>query len=153
MTAMWSRQLCPMGRLSINEASMYFCGHTEDRTDQATWGVGAEAEQARLFQEAMRWAAATIQAAERARQATRQVRNLSPGTSGVLGPQPPETQSVGPAATAEEAIAMTVQHLPAGCGPTFPGTPEQLAVHEAATRPADGGSPRGGLTAGDRHGR
>jgi hypothetical protein len=47
---------------------------------------------------------------------------------------PLRTQTVGPALTAQDAIAMVVQHLPAGCGPAFPGTPEELAAHEAATQ-------------------
>ncbi|GGR36614.1 DUF6193 family natural product biosynthesis protein [Streptomyces netropsis] len=54
------------------------------------------------------------------------------GTYWVSGPL--RTQAVGPAATAQEAIAMVVQRLPAGCGPAFPGTPEELAVHEATTQ-------------------
>lgn len=47
---------------------------------------------------------------------------------------PLRTQTVGPALTAQDAIAMVVQRLPAGCGPAFPGTPEELAAHEAATQ-------------------
>ncbi|WP_234334610.1 DUF6193 family natural product biosynthesis protein [Streptomyces sp. NRRL B-1347] len=47
---------------------------------------------------------------------------------------PLRSQTVGLAATAQEAIAMVVQHLPAGCGPAFPGTPEELTAHEAATQ-------------------
>ncbi|KJY40976.1 hypothetical protein VR41_14185, partial [Streptomyces sp. NRRL B-1568] len=37
----------------------------------------------------------------------------------ISGPLRGET--IGPAATAQEAIAMVVQHLPAGCGPAFVG--------------------------------
>ncbi|MFE7076481.1 DUF6193 family natural product biosynthesis protein [Streptomyces sp. NPDC057620] len=44
------------------------------------------------------------------------------------------TQTVGPALTAQDAIVMVVQRLPAGCGPAFPGAPEELAAHEAAAR-------------------
>lgn len=51
------------------------------------------------------------------------------GTYWVSGPR--RTQTVGPAPTAQDAIAMVVQRLPAGCGPAFPGTPEELAAHEA----------------------
>jgi Family of unknown function (DUF6193) len=54
------------------------------------------------------------------------------GTFWVSGPL--RTQTVGPALTAREAIAMVVQRLPAGCGPAFLGTPEELAAHEAAAR-------------------
>ncbi|MFE7661355.1 DUF6193 family natural product biosynthesis protein [Streptomyces celluloflavus] len=42
-------------------------------------------------------------------------------------------ESVGPAATAEEAVAMVVERLPPNCGPAFVGTPEELAACEAAT--------------------
>ncbi|MEU7011870.1 DUF6193 family natural product biosynthesis protein [Streptomyces sp. NPDC046332] len=54
------------------------------------------------------------------------------GTYWVSGPLRSET--VGPAATAQDAIAMVVQHLPAGCGPAFVGTPEELAAQEATTQ-------------------
>ncbi|WAZ23470.1 DUF6193 family natural product biosynthesis protein [Streptomyces cinnabarinus] len=47
---------------------------------------------------------------------------------------PLRTQVVGPVATALEAAAMVVQRLPAGCGPAFLGTPEELAAHEARHR-------------------
>ncbi|MGW3399040.1 DUF6193 family natural product biosynthesis protein [Streptomyces hydrogenans] len=50
----------------------------------------------------------------------------------VSGPLHGET--VGPAATAQDAIAMVVQHLPADCGPAFLGTPEELAAHAATTQ-------------------
>lgn len=46
---------------------------------------------------------------------------------------PLRTESVGPAATAEEVAAMVVERLPPHCGPAFVGTREQLAAHEAAT--------------------
>jgi hypothetical protein len=45
---------------------------------------------------------------------------------------------VGPAETAAQALAMVVERLPAGGGPAFPGTAEELAAHEEAatgTRP------------------
>src|SRR5205814_653176 len=47
---------------------------------------------------------------------------------------PDRTQTVGPAATAQEAVAMAIERLPPGCGPAFVGTPQELAVHEAKTR-------------------
>ncbi|MFG3112866.1 DUF6193 family natural product biosynthesis protein [Streptomyces sp. NPDC048197] len=43
---------------------------------------------------------------------------------------PSRSQSVGPAPTAEAAIAMVVEGLPAGCGRAFVGTPEELAEKE-----------------------
>jgi hypothetical protein len=54
------------------------------------------------------------------------------GTYWVAGPL--RDQSVGPAATARDAVAMVVDRLPPGSGPAFVGTPEELAAHEAATR-------------------
>ncbi|MEU8872166.1 DUF6193 family natural product biosynthesis protein [Streptomyces javensis] len=51
---------------------------------------------------------------------------------------PLRSQTVGPAATAQEAIAMVVRRLPAGCGPAFLGNPEELAAqkpHWSGTRP------------------
>jgi hypothetical protein len=48
---------------------------------------------------------------------------------------PTRTQTVGPAATVHEAIAMVVERLPLGTGRAFVGTPEELAAHEAKTRP------------------
>lgn len=60
------------------------------------------------------------------------IQPASDGTYWVSGPLRSET--VGPAATAQDAIAMVVQHLPAGCGPAFVGTPEELAAHEATTQ-------------------
>ncbi|WP_019057153.1 DUF6193 family natural product biosynthesis protein [Streptomyces prunicolor] len=47
---------------------------------------------------------------------------------------PLRNQVVGPAATADEAIALVVQHLPADWGPAFFGDREALAAHEAETR-------------------
>jgi Family of unknown function (DUF6193) len=44
---------------------------------------------------------------------------------------PSRDQTVGPAASAREAVAMVVARLPPGCGPAFVGTPEELAAHEA----------------------
>ncbi|MFG2136572.1 DUF6193 family natural product biosynthesis protein [Streptomyces sp. NPDC048650] len=43
---------------------------------------------------------------------------------------PSRSQSVGPAPTAEAAIAMVVERLPPGCGRAFVGTPEELAEKE-----------------------
>lgn len=54
------------------------------------------------------------------------------GTYWVSGPL--RSESVGPASTAQEAIAIVVELLPAGCGAAFVGTPEELAAHEGATR-------------------
>ncbi|MCT9080383.1 DUF6193 family natural product biosynthesis protein [Streptomyces fulvoviolaceus] len=45
---------------------------------------------------------------------------------------PLRSESVGPAATPEQAVTMVVERLPPGCGPAFVGTPEELAIHEAA---------------------
>ncbi|MGA5046985.1 DUF6193 family natural product biosynthesis protein [Streptomyces arboris] len=44
---------------------------------------------------------------------------------------PLRSQTVGPAETVGEAIAMVLERLPVGCGPAFLGTPEELAAHEA----------------------
>ncbi|MFC0598341.1 DUF6193 family natural product biosynthesis protein [Streptomyces palmae] len=58
---------------------------------------------------------------------------IQPATGGgywVSGPH--RTQSVDPAATAQQAIAMVVERLPPGCGPAFVGTPEELAAYEAS---------------------
>ncbi|WP_407547696.1 DUF6193 family natural product biosynthesis protein [Streptomyces sp. Pv4-95] len=49
---------------------------------------------------------------------------------GFLVSGPSRSQSVGPAPTAEAAIAMVVERLPTGCGRAFVGTPEQLAEKE-----------------------
>ncbi|MEU9086951.1 DUF6193 family natural product biosynthesis protein [Streptomyces sp. NPDC048357] len=57
------------------------------------------------------------------------MRSSSLGVSGPL-----RTQTAGPAATAQEAVDIVVQHLPAGCGPAFLGTSEELAAHEATTQ-------------------
>ncbi|MER7026180.1 MULTISPECIES: DUF6193 family natural product biosynthesis protein [Streptomyces] len=48
---------------------------------------------------------------------------------------PLRTESVGSAATVEDAIAVVVAKLPANAGPAFVGTPEQLAAHEALLDP------------------
>ena len=45
---------------------------------------------------------------------------------------PLRSESVGPAPTPAQAVAMVVERLPPGCGPAFVGTPEELAVHDAA---------------------
>ncbi|MFI1396903.1 DUF6193 family natural product biosynthesis protein [Streptomyces sp. NPDC020681] len=50
------------------------------------------------------------------------------GASWVSGPF--RTETVGPAATAQDAIAMVIERLPAGCGPAFVGTLDELAAHE-----------------------
>ncbi|MGI5473356.1 DUF6193 family natural product biosynthesis protein [Streptomyces sp. CA-132043] len=47
----------------------------------------------------------------------------------VSGPR--RGESIGPAATPEQAVAMVVENLPPGCGPAFLGTPEELAAHDA----------------------
>ncbi|MEU3692825.1 DUF6193 family natural product biosynthesis protein [Streptomyces narbonensis] len=60
------------------------------------------------------------------------IQPASEGTYWVSGPRRGET--VGPAATAQDAIALVVQHLPADCGPAFLGTPEELAAHAATTQ-------------------
>lgn len=44
---------------------------------------------------------------------------------------PLRNEAVGPAATAQDAIAMVLERLRAGCGLAFVGTPEELAAHEA----------------------
>ncbi|WP_405945926.1 DUF6193 family natural product biosynthesis protein [Streptomyces prunicolor] len=54
------------------------------------------------------------------------------GPYSVAGPH--RNQVVGPAAAADEAIALVVQDLPADWGPAFFGDREALAAHEAATR-------------------
>jgi Family of unknown function (DUF6193) len=54
---------------------------------------------------------------------------------GYLVSGPLRTDSVGPAATPEDVIAMVVTRLPANAGPAFVGTPEQLAAHEASPGP------------------
>ncbi|WP_222872040.1 MULTISPECIES: DUF6193 family natural product biosynthesis protein [unclassified Streptomyces] len=51
---------------------------------------------------------------------------------GFLVGGPSRSQSVGPAPTAEAAIAMVVERLPPGCGRAFVGTPEELAEKEQA---------------------
>lgn len=59
---------------------------------------------------------------------------ISPGKDGtywVLGPSRNET--VGQVATVAQAIAMLVERLPAGCGPAFLGTPQELAEHETSS--------------------
>ncbi|MCC2277267.1 DUF6193 family natural product biosynthesis protein [Streptomyces sp. ET3-23] len=47
---------------------------------------------------------------------------------------PSRSETVGPAATPQQAIAMVVERLPPNCGPAFVGTPEELAAHEAIVR-------------------
>ncbi|MEU0691164.1 DUF6193 family natural product biosynthesis protein [Streptomyces uncialis] len=48
---------------------------------------------------------------------------------------PLRTEALGPAATAEDAIAIVIAKLPANAGPAFVGTPEQLAAYEASLGP------------------
>ncbi|UBI36026.1 MULTISPECIES: DUF6193 family natural product biosynthesis protein [Streptomyces] len=60
------------------------------------------------------------------------IQRAAGGTYLVAGPSRGDT--VGPAATAEEAVTMVVRRLPPGCGPAFHGTPDELAAHEAAVR-------------------
>jgi hypothetical protein len=63
---------------------------------------------------------------------TRAIPYISPGQDGtyrVLGPS--RDEAIGQAPTAERAIAMVTGRLPAGCGPAFPGTREELAGYEA----------------------
>jgi Family of unknown function (DUF6193) len=55
--------------------------------------------------------------------------------SGFLVEGPARSQTVGPAATAREAVAMVLDRLPPGCGPAFIGTPEELAETERAAQP------------------
>ncbi|GII58530.1 hypothetical protein Pth03_69190 [Planotetraspora thailandica] len=43
---------------------------------------------------------------------------------------PLRSETVGPAATAEEAVAMVLERLPHGCGAAFVGSPEELAAYE-----------------------
>ncbi|WP_374214729.1 DUF6193 family natural product biosynthesis protein [Streptomyces sp. SKN60] len=47
---------------------------------------------------------------------------------------PLRSQAVGPAETAAQAVAMVVERLPTGCGPTFLGTPDELVTHEKAAQ-------------------
>ncbi|MFI1202682.1 DUF6193 family natural product biosynthesis protein [Streptomyces sp. NPDC020883] len=54
---------------------------------------------------------------------------------------PLRNESVGPAATAEEAVAMVVERLPPCSGPVFVGTPEELAAHETALDTIHTGGP------------
>ncbi|MFF8293545.1 DUF6193 family natural product biosynthesis protein [Streptomyces sp. NPDC016309] len=59
------------------------------------------------------------------------------GSYWVSGPLRSET--VGPAATPQEAVAMVIERLPLNAGPAFVGTPAELAAHEArASSTADG---------------
>ncbi|WP_282792414.1 DUF6193 family natural product biosynthesis protein [Streptomyces sp. CC224B] len=58
------------------------------------------------------------------------VQPVADGGYWVSGPL--RSQTVGPAATAAEAVAMVVERLPSGCGPAFVGTPDELAAHEEA---------------------
>ncbi|MFH8409083.1 DUF6193 family natural product biosynthesis protein [Streptomyces sp. NPDC018019] len=44
---------------------------------------------------------------------------------------PSRTQKIGKADTAQEAVAMVVERLPANCGPAFNGTSEELEAYES----------------------
>ncbi|MET7388928.1 DUF6193 family natural product biosynthesis protein [Streptomyces sp. NPDC005529] len=59
---------------------------------------------------------------------------VMPDAGAYLVAGPKRNETVGSAATAQEAVAMVIQHLPDGCGPAFIGTPEELAAHEATGR-------------------
>lgn len=57
---------------------------------------------------------------------------ISPAAGGgYLVEGPSRSETVGPAATATQAVAMVAERLPPGCGPAFVGSPEDLAAHEA----------------------
>lgn len=58
---------------------------------------------------------------------------------GYLVSGPLRSETVGPAATPQEAIAMVVERLPPNSGPAFVGAPEELAAHEAAASSAAAG--------------
>jgi hypothetical protein len=60
------------------------------------------------------------------------IRPPANGTYLVSGPLRNET--IGPAATAQDAVAMVVDRLPAGCGPAFVGSSDELAAYEATIR-------------------
>ncbi|MFD8420884.1 DUF6193 family natural product biosynthesis protein [Streptomyces sp. NPDC059466] len=63
---------------------------------------------------------------------------IQPATEGeywVSGPL--RSESVGPAATAQEAVMMVVDRLPPHCGPALAGTREELAAHDAGVPPAN----------------
>lgn len=48
---------------------------------------------------------------------------------------PLRSESVGPAATAQQAVTMVVDRLPPNCGPALVGTREELAAHDTAILP------------------
>ncbi|MEV6009883.1 DUF6193 family natural product biosynthesis protein [Streptomyces sp. NPDC051976] len=50
---------------------------------------------------------------------------------GFLVAGPSRSEVVGPAATAEAAVATVVERLPPGCGPAFIGNKHELAKHAA----------------------
>ncbi|MFE9811950.1 DUF6193 family natural product biosynthesis protein [Streptomyces sp. NPDC005548] len=60
--------------------------------------------------------------------------HVMPDAEGYWVSGPLRNETVGPAATAKNAVAMVIQRLPADCGPAFIGTPEELAAHEATTQ-------------------
>ena len=43
---------------------------------------------------------------------------------------PSRTQKIGEADTAQDAVAMVIERLPANCGPAFNGTPDELMEYE-----------------------
>ncbi|MEU1535351.1 DUF6193 family natural product biosynthesis protein [Streptomyces fagopyri] len=45
---------------------------------------------------------------------------------------PLRSETVGPASTAQQAIMMVVERLPANCGPACAGTRDELSAHDAA---------------------
>jgi hypothetical protein len=57
---------------------------------------------------------------------------IGPAKDGYMVHGPLRSQTVGPAATAAQTIAMVVERLPPNSGPAFIGTPEELAAHEEA---------------------
>ncbi|UYQ60910.1 hypothetical protein [Streptomyces peucetius] len=46
-------------------------------------------------------------------------------------------ESVGPAATAQQAVTPVVDRLPPNCGPAFVGTREERGAHDVAILPAN----------------
>ncbi|GHH26949.1 hypothetical protein Srubr_08930 [Streptomyces rubradiris] len=60
---------------------------------------------------------------------------------------PLRSETVGPAATPQEAIAMVIERLPPNAGPAFAGTPAELAAHEATASTTAAGSRNAGHSA------
>jgi Family of unknown function (DUF6193) len=67
------------------------------------------------------------------------IRPAAEGEYRVSGPL--RSESVGPAATPQQAVTMVVARLPPNCGPAFVGTREELAAHDAAILPVDPDTP------------